>query len=81
LFRENFLQQSAFQEEDKYCTEKKQHEMIMSFAALLDVGLKKIKQDKDFEYPKEIIDSIARMKFEKKDSFKDLREKIEACDA
>ena len=80
LFRENFLQQSAFHEEDKYCTEEKQHEMIMSFVALLEVGLKKIKQDKDFEYPKDIIDSIARMKFEKKDSFKDLREKIEACD-
>ncbi|NOR85262.1 V-type ATP synthase subunit A [archaeon] len=76
LFRETFLQQNAFHEIDKYCNPEKQKEMIQTFSTLLDTGLEKIEKNPHFEFNKDLIENIARMKFEDKNNLEYLRNEI-----
>lgn len=78
LFRENFLQQGAFHEVDGYCSLKKQHEMLKTFITFYDAGVVAIRHGRELAevLDRRLIESMARMKFEKKEEFEELRKQI-----
>ena len=81
LFRENFLQQSAYHKTDMYCSFKKQYSMLRCFAIYYDMGMIAIEHDKtlkDILNPK-ITEKISRMKTEEKEDFGILEREIEEC--
>lgn len=78
LFRENFLQQSAFHDVDMYCRFDKQYEMLKIFAIYYEMGLLALEHDKELKniLDTDLIEKIAGMKFEKRDEFGALSRQI-----
>ncbi|MBW6451153.1 MAG: V-type ATP synthase subunit A [DPANN group archaeon] len=78
LFRENFLQQDAFSKVDAFCPLKKQYEMLKIFINYYEAGIIAMKHEKDIEYVlnPNIVDKIARMKFEEQNEFPEINNLI-----
>ncbi len=79
LFRENYLQQSALNPVDVYCSSRKQYEMLKIFTVYYDLGLIALRHGKGLDEVLEpsIKERISSMKFEKKDVFSNLLKDIE----
>ncbi|MEA2004018.1 MAG: V-type ATP synthase subunit A [archaeon] len=79
LFRENFLQQSAYHKTDMYCSFKKQYEMLKIFVIYYEMGIIALEHDKTLEdilNPK-LTEKISRMKTDDKEDFGKLERETE----
>ncbi len=79
LFKEAFLQQNFFHEEDKYCPPRKQVEMLSILVHYYSRGLIAVRHGESPERVLDpgIVERLARMRYEKNPRFRELEREID----